>query len=75
MTKSIPFSEVEILDSLFNMKTFKVRHGNSKPKLLEQYKKKYPDAISIIVRQNGQEYMWVNDGELFNDLDNAFGGK
>ena len=75
MTKSIPISEVEILDSLFNTRIFIVRHGNSKPKLLEQYKKKYPDAISITVRQNGQECMWINDGELFNDLDNAFGGK
>ena len=75
MTKSIPFSEVEILDSLFNTQVFKVRHGNSKPKLLEQYKKKYPNAFSITVRQNGQEYMWTNEGDLFDDLDNTFGGK
>ena len=62
MTRKIPFSEVEIMDSSLKTETFIVKHSNSKPKLLEQYKKKYPDAISIIVKQNDEECYWLNEG-------------
>ena len=40
---------------------FKLKTANSKPKVLNQYKSKYPDAFSIsVIAHNGDEELWLN---------------
>ena len=42
-------------------KEYPISTKNTKPKTLQQYKKKYPYAFSISVRDiNGYEEQWIN---------------